>query len=680
MIRKNSRPANPAIFSFKKLKSVKRFLLDVSGAYGDLGTFLPLTAGLVVFCGFNPVIVFFIAGLLYIISAINFGVPISVQPLKAVASLSIALSLPSSYVRIAGLGVGIICFLVYILKLDKWLEILFPRPIIKGIQAGLGIMLLKNGIKLIFSPPDSLFTFRSGSSAFVLPNLKDVLFIFHSLVLPQVALSFANSVVSTRDVCLYYFKEKAARVTTGRLILSIFFMNVFSSITGGIPHCHGATGVTAHYSFGARTKLSTIITGSSFIILSLLFDGNHTIIISLLTPALLGLMLIYIGISHIFLIKELKNFSEILLALSMGFLIILTGNLFYSYIFGSLIWRVQRRHSEKNIRREIPSIRYKESSIPYSKPITYLRISLTPECNLRCIYCYHPINDGKRKNILGADRIYEIVKIGCEVGIEKVRLTGGEPLLRKDVLKIIKKLRSIDGLKEIALSTNGLLLERFARALKDAGVDRINVSLDTLKKEKFISICGVDGLDRIIRGIERAIEAGLTPVKINTVVMRGFNDDEILDFLNFSEDKNIIIRFIEYMPVNITSRENFERWKRYFFSRQDILNRVSHLLDDEVRGFKKKGEVARYYILKNGATFGIISPVTHGFCSDCNRLRLTYDGKLLPCLTSSSEIDLSNCTRPEEIKRAFILSFTSKPASGVIPLKDVKRNIMEIGG
>ncbi len=279
----------------------------------------------------------------------------------------------------------------------------------------------------------------------------------------------------------------------------------------------------------------------------------------------------------------------------------------------------------------------------FQRPINYLRVSLTDRCNLSCIYCMP--SDGicllSHQDILTYEEIHIIIRAAAELGINKVRITGGEPLVRSGVSKLIEMLASIDTIDDISLTTNGTHLARCAAELKSAGLRRVNVSLDTLKRDKFEFITHSDNLDDVLEGIEVAKSVGLNPVKLNMVVMAGVNDDELPDFANKTIDEGWHVRFIEFMPVTsqgvITSQ---------FLSVSDMKKRLERLGKLESCLPSVGSGPARYFRFPQAkGTIGFITPVSEHFCFYCNRLRLTADGKLRLCLLSADEIDLKQPLR-----------------------------------
>jgi len=275
----------------------------------------------------------------------------------------------------------------------------------------------------------------------------------------------------------------------------------------------------------------------------------------------------------------------------------------------------------------------------FGREIDYLRVSITDRCNMRCIYCMPPegILHRPHDQILSFEDIYKIVNVAVGLGIKKVRITGGEPLVRKGLALVIKNLKRIKGLNEIVLTTNGVYLKEHAFSLKEAGLDRVNISLDSLVPEKFQEITRGGNLTRALEGMEAALLAGLRPVKINVVLMRGFNDSEIISFAGLAKSKPVHVRFIEYMPTHLGEYS----YKELFFSSLEaraILDSLGELMPIEnncgvsaAKAFRIKGF---------HGTIGFIYPVSENFCSSCNKLRLTSDGCLRSCLHSSKSIDL----------------------------------------
>ncbi|HET9392714.1 MAG TPA: GTP 3',8-cyclase MoaA [Candidatus Rubrimentiphilum sp.] len=275
----------------------------------------------------------------------------------------------------------------------------------------------------------------------------------------------------------------------------------------------------------------------------------------------------------------------------------------------------------------------------FNRPITYLRISVTDKCNLRCIYCMPESGLPwlPKSEILTYEEIEEIVRAAASAGVRSVRLSGGEPLIRRDLHGLVSAINAIDGIEDISLSTNGLLLADQIEELVAAGLRRVNVSLDTLRPERFEQIARRPGLDRVLAGIDAAIARGLAPVKINVVVMRGQNDDEIADLAEWTKRQSVYVRFIEVMPVH----ENLGVQRDSYVSSDEILERMRSIGDlQPVIGPGGNGP-ARYFAFDGApGAVGVISPLSHDYCERCNRVRLTADGRLRLCLFGDQDIDL----------------------------------------
>ncbi len=323
---------------------------------------------------------------------------------------------------------------------------------------------------------------------------------------------------------------------------------------------------------------------------------------------------------------------------------------------------------------------------PYQRKINYLRISVTDRCNLRCQYCMpeEGLSLISHDEILTYEEILRIVRVFAKEGISKVRLTGGEPLVRKGIVHFVSRLSEIEEIKDLSLTTNGLLLKDYAADLKRAGLNRINISLDTLNREKFYRITRRNGYERVWQGIEEAMKVSLFPIKINMVAIKGLNDDEIESFALLTLHHPLIVRYIEYMPSG-----NGEEWKEgnilTISEIKDRLEEMGNLIpipsdqwDGPARRFRLEGAIGE---------IGLIGPVSDHFCGNCNRLRLTPDGKIRTCLFSDEEIDVKRFLRnggsDEDVRRQLLVALKKKPERHNINTRQFKkcqRNMSAIGG
>ncbi|MBT9159901.1 MAG: GTP 3',8-cyclase [Dehalococcoidia bacterium] len=341
----------------------------------------------------------------------------------------------------------------------------------------------------------------------------------------------------------------------------------------------------------------------------------------------------------------------------------------------------------------------------FNRPINYLRISVTDRCNLRCVYCMPPegITLLSHGEILSYEEICLVARAASELGISKVRLTGGEPLVRAHLSSLIRMLARIEGIDDLSLTTNGVLLGRYARELKAAGLKRVNISLDSLRPQRFERITRMGKIENSLQGIEAARAAGLHPIKINMVVMRGVNDDEIADFARLTREKGWHVRFIEFMPIGevksqesrVESRESrggglqtpdSRLQTKEFVPISEIMERIESLGILEPHSLHGNGP-ARYFRLPRAeGTIGFISPVSEHFCFKCNRLRLTAEGKLRPCLLCDEEIDLREplCRRAsvDELKCLIEQATEAKPSGHRLEGGTTarKRAMCQIGG
>ncbi|MGB6606680.1 MAG: GTP 3',8-cyclase MoaA [Atribacterota bacterium] len=281
----------------------------------------------------------------------------------------------------------------------------------------------------------------------------------------------------------------------------------------------------------------------------------------------------------------------------------------------------------------------------FGREISYLRVSITDRCNYRCIYCQSEkeFEFIPHQEILRFEEIVEIVQEAVNLGVTKVRITGGEPLVREGIVDFIRHLRKINKLEDISLTTNGFFLPEYAEKLKDAGLNRVNISLDSLQEEKYKKITRGGSLEKALKGIDSALKAGLLPIKINTVLIRGINDDEVEDFVRLTLGRPLNIRFIEFMP---SGEEVINEFEDEFISVQEIKEKlIKKYLLNPIKISTANGP-AKYYQIKGGqGTIGFITALSQHFCKTCNRIRLTSEGKLRSCLFSNKEIDIKEAIR-----------------------------------
>ncbi len=376
----------------------------------------------------------------------------------------------------------------------------------------------------------------------------------------------------------------------------------------------------------------------------------------------------------------------------------------------------------------------------YNRTIDYLRISVTDRCNFRCVYCMPeegaPV--APKAEILTFEELERLARIAVSLGMNKIRLTGGEPLVRRDIDKLVARIGSLPGLRDFSMTTNGFLLARYADSFATNGLNRVNISLDTLRHDRFTKLARRGSLDEVLAGIEAAIDAGLTPVKLNCVVMRGWNDDEVVEFARLTLDRPFDVRFIELMPINwsrgddsasemgsffalsapaeyrksdrvmlyantelATFRSTFHgtqtveqtgqldaaQMRHAFVSTEEIRSRIESELGPLAGAEVVTNGPARSFRLRGArGTIGFISQITNDMCVNCNRLRLTADGMLRPCLMADGEVDLRTVLRSgagdSAIEELFELTVLHKPREhrledGMAP---VGRNMSQLGG
>ncbi len=288
----------------------------------------------------------------------------------------------------------------------------------------------------------------------------------------------------------------------------------------------------------------------------------------------------------------------------------------------------------------------------FGRPVENIRISVTQKCNFRCIYCHR---EGQPPNFtveMSAEEIERIVRVAASLGVWGVKLTGGEPLLRNDIIEIVQRISGISGIRDVSITTNGFFLAQYADRLKEAGLSRVNVSLDTLNPEKFKAITGVSAHENVVEGIIKAVKAGLNPVKVNMVLLKGINEDEVEDMINFARENNLILQIIELERANEDD----------FYARYHVdLNHIEEKLRERATKIVvRRMHHRRKYILDGDVEVEIVRPMHNSeFCLHCNRIRLTSDGKLKPCLFRNDNLvdllgPMRNGAGDEQLKELFI--------------------------
>ena len=323
---------------------------------------------------------------------------------------------------------------------------------------------------------------------------------------------------------------------------------------------------------------------------------------------------------------------------------------------------------------------------PYKRRINYLRISVTDRCNLRCCYCMpeEGIPLIPHEHILTYEEILRIVRVFAAEGISKVRLTGGEPLVRKGVIDLVSLLSQVPGINDLSLTTNGILLKEFAWNLRRAGLKRVNISLDSLRRDRFCQITRKDEYERVWEGILESLNVGFSPIKINMVAIKGLNDDEIEEFARLTLHLPLVVRYIEYMPAG-----NGDAWRETeLLTIPEIktrLEKIGHLVD--LPTDQRDGPALRFRFEGATGEIGLIGPVSSHFCGECNRLRLTSDGKIRACLFSDEEIDLRELLRKggsdQDLKERLLEALRAKPERhhlNTTQFKKCQRNMSAIGG
>lgn len=299
---------------------------------------------------------------------------------------------------------------------------------------------------------------------------------------------------------------------------------------------------------------------------------------------------------------------------------------------------------------------------PFGRTIEYLRISVTDRCDLRCSYCMsEDIEFLPRQDILSFEEIIRLAKSFAHLGVKKIRLTGGEPLMRKKLPELVASIKAIEGIEEVVMTTNGTLLTRYAQPLFEAGLTRLNISLDTLKAERFQKLTRRDRLQEVLDGINEARKYAFESIKLNAVIMRGMNDDEIISLTDFALDNDLDISFIEEMPLGEVGYDRSVT----FLSSADIKSKIEEKYSLQPSGYKTGGPAVYSSIDNFKSRIGFISPHTNNFCSDCNRVRITAVGRLLLCLGNENSQDLRTIIRDgcsdEELKNHLISALQLKP-------------------
>ena len=306
----------------------------------------------------------------------------------------------------------------------------------------------------------------------------------------------------------------------------------------------------------------------------------------------------------------------------------------------------------------------KELIDKFGRRVDYIRLSVTDRCDFRCVYCMtEDMTFLPRKEILSLEELFKIALAFTELGVRRIRLTGGEPMVRANVMSLIEKLGELPGLDELLLTTNGAQLDKFAIPLQRAGVNRINISIDSLDADRFKRISRVGKLDKVLAGIDAAIGAGFDRIRLNSVIMRGYNDDEVMALTDFAISRNVDIAFIEEMPLGAASDHNREDTTCSNTWVKSVIESKYQLLDSAA---KTAGPSRYSQVAGHKSRIGFISPVTHNFCEDCNRVRVTVEGRLLLCLGNEHSMDLRAILRDSgktiaDLKEAIVKAMDLKP-------------------
>ncbi|MFD1418082.1 GTP 3',8-cyclase MoaA [Companilactobacillus keshanensis] len=325
----------------------------------------------------------------------------------------------------------------------------------------------------------------------------------------------------------------------------------------------------------------------------------------------------------------------------------------------------------------------------YDRLHDYVRLSITDRCNLRCVYCmpkeglpFFPTD-----KVLSQDEIVQLIENFSEMGISKVRITGGEPLLRTDVVDIVRRIKAVDGIEDVSITTNGLFLAKKAKDLKEAGLDRLNISLDTFKADRFNEITRGGDIDQVLEGIEVASKLNFKKIKLNVVLIKGQNDDEVLDFLNYTKAHNVNVRFIEFMPIG----NSLKMWRKEYVGLENVFKICAENdFQYEPIALNGNGPSDNYQIAGFEGSFGLIHPISAKFCENCNRMRITADGYVKACLYWNEEISIREAIPDKkEFRRLIQKSLDNKPlnhemamdeADKIIDKAPTWRHMSQIGG
>ena len=345
---------------------------------------------------------------------------------------------------------------------------------------------------------------------------------------------------------------------------------------------------------------------------------------------------------------------------------------------------------KESLRQTYPKVgTYHRASLPiidqFDRTFNYLRIAVNEKCNLRCIYCMpeEGIDFRSEDKLLSTEEIFRLIELTSQMGVSKIRFTGGEPLLRKDLHKLIEFANGLSGIKSTHLTTNGLLLGKYIHQFEKAGLHGINISLDTLDREKFKKITRRDGLNLVLDSLDKAMQSNIQSIKLNVVAMRDFNNDELMDFVNLTKENDITVRFIELMPFDA-----HQIWKTgKFYGAEKIVSDLKKLNGELeiVEGSRTEHHIFR--IKGHKGKIAVIPAYTRSLCGNCNRIRITADGKLMNCLYSHEEMNIRDALRDgatkKEIEKMIRSSMWKKPIDGWTAQKigkDSRESMTEIGG